>query len=148
MTAAVQMPAKRVVYQPDIIVRSFFDPHCLRALELWRDGRIELVMNRQLLLRYVKLFGSLGISDFQIRRWISWFTSQEKGVYLGELFLPNLYALQLCDDLAKSAGASHIVGAPNSRRNVAIRKTEGQGSRWTNVNEFLALFDNRIGSSG
>lgn len=142
MTAAVCLPARRVVYQPDVIVQSFFDPHCRRALELWRDGKIALVMNRQLLVRNVRLFGSLGISDFQIRRWIWWFTSQEKGIYLGELCLPNLDALQLCDDLAKSAGASHIVCAPNSRRDFAIRETEGQGMRWTNVNEFLALFDN------
>ncbi|MDA1275725.1 MAG: hypothetical protein O2960_17030 [Verrucomicrobia bacterium] len=113
MTDPAGLPPPRVVLAPNLIGRSFFDSSSLRVLEYWRDGRITPVVNRDLLLRYLKMLRALGASDSTTRRWLWWFTAAEKTLYLKELNLPGLDGYQLCASLAKQTTSKSVIWAGN-----------------------------------
>ena len=53
-----------LVFAPDFLGIALFDPAGLRILNLWRDGRLQPVVNRPLLLSYFRVFRALGLPDF------------------------------------------------------------------------------------
>jgi len=73
-----------VALGPDVLARAFFDPHCLRVLQLWRDGRLRLAVSRPLLVRYVRLLGALGLEPNLVRRWLWWLTAADRVVVIEE----------------------------------------------------------------
>ncbi len=75
---------QRLVLAPDVLARSFNDDSCRAVLELWRDGKVQLVVTRELLAIYLKTLKRLGIPDEHLRCWIVWFTLSEHTRFFGE----------------------------------------------------------------
>lgn len=113
MTDPTDSSLARVVLAPNLIGRSFFDSASLRVLELWRDGRIIPVANRDLLLRYLRMLRALGVDSISTRRWLWWFTAAKKTHYLKDLSLPELNGYQLCSTLAKQSASRCVIWAGN-----------------------------------
>ncbi len=78
MSRGDQRDVPRAVLGMDVLARSFFDPQCLRVLQLWRDGQIRLLMTRPLLAQYIRILSRLNIPQELLRQWIWWFTTPEK----------------------------------------------------------------------
>ncbi|HIG31142.1 MAG TPA: hypothetical protein EYQ50_26405 [Verrucomicrobiales bacterium] len=102
-------PATRVVLTPELVGRSLVQQDCLAVLQTWRDRKMILVVNRPLLLSYLKLLKSLGVPVEQNRRWLWWFTSSEKVVYSETQTEENQSGFQLCQSLQQNSNAEMIV---------------------------------------
>lgn len=122
----------RVVLAPDLMGRAFTDPDTARVFRLWRDGRMRPVLNRTLLLRYLRLLRSLGLDERLLRRWGWWFTSSQRAEFREEEVAPDPETVVLCNGLASRSGAEFVVhgGA------VTAATT---GTRWVTASELLSL---------
>ena len=95
---------------PDVFCKSFSDRASYRVLELWRDHRIELAVNRWLVVRYLRLLRRLGASERVVRWWGWWLISPAKVRYLPEF--PHLAdPFQQCLEIGRQAGVEAIVHA-------------------------------------
>ena len=107
MAQASEKAALRIVMTPDVLAKSFLDTNertggaCRGVLELWRDGRIQLVVTRPLLFMYLRVLRGLGVPDKQLRRWLLWFTEPERTVALLD---PEAGALRY-DDVTRDAAS-------------------------------------------
>jgi hypothetical protein len=100
---------QRAVIAPEALIRSFFDGEHRSVLEYWRAGRIRLVVTRSLLKRYLTLLVNMGVGQDLLRRWIAWFTSPEKAVYLPEADSEGGSDAALCLEAARWGQARWIV---------------------------------------
>ena len=98
-----------LVFAPDFLGIALFDPAGLRILNLWRDGRLQPVVNRPLLLSYFRVFRTLRLPDLLVRRWAWWLVSPPQSRFLAELSEPVLSTMALCAVLARKTGAEWIV---------------------------------------
>ena len=98
-----------LVFAPDFLGIALIDPAGLRILNLWRDGRLQPVVNRPLLLSYFRVFRTLGLPDLLVRRWAWWLVSPPQSRFLAELSEPVLSTMALCAVLARKTGAGWIV---------------------------------------
>lgn len=130
---SIEPAAPRVVLAPNLLGGCFHDSDQFRVLELWRDGRLQPVVNRQLLIRYLRLLSRLGVPPDLLRRWTRWFTAPEKSFYLRDLELGDLVVPELCEVLAKNSGAVWIVtGLP------AVQGSGNSGAvRWITASGYL-----------
>jgi len=71
-----------IVLAPDVLARELVDTGCAGVLELWRDGRVRLVVTRALLEAYLRRLDGLGVPEPLLRRWALWFTAPEKVLYI------------------------------------------------------------------
>lgn len=101
--------SKRVVIAPDLLGASLFDPDAAQVIALWRDGVIRPVLNRQLLLRYLKLLKRLGLSATLIRWWGWWLTGPDRTVLVDSADLTTSSTTDLCDRIAQLGGAACVV---------------------------------------
>lgn len=127
---------QRAVISPEALIRSFFDPECRSVLEYWRDGRIRLVVTRGLLKRYLTLLANMGVGQDLLRRWIGWFTSPEKAVYLPDPDSEGGSDAELCLEAARSGQARWIV--PGDK---AGGEGKGRKVRWVTPSGFQADSD-------
>lgn len=101
---------RKVILTPELVGRSFSQQDCLELLQAWRDGALILVVNRPLLLRYLKLLKRLNVPQEQIRRWLWWFTSPEKAMFVetadGD---EGRSGLELCKMLQEKSDAEAVV---------------------------------------
>ena len=136
------MPApKRMVFAPDVIGGSFFDPDCAHAFQMWRDGVIQPVLNRPLLMRYLKLLRALDLPPLLIRRWAWWFTAPDRIVWIDSDSAPELTVRELCVALAKLGSADCILmRADESKHGVSPMGSEAP---WISAKAFL----NQAGST-
>jgi hypothetical protein len=98
-----------IIFAPDFLGIALFDPAGLRILNLWRDGRLQPVVNRSLLLSYFRVFRSLGLPDALVRRWAWWLISPPQSRFLVEPSEPGASTMALCAVLARKTGAGWIV---------------------------------------
>jgi hypothetical protein len=98
-----------ILFAPDFLGIALFDPAGQRILNLWRDGRLQPVVNRPLLLSYFRVFRSLGLSDVLVRRWAWWLISPPQSRFLAEPSEPGSSTMALCAVLARKSGAGWIV---------------------------------------
>jgi hypothetical protein len=100
----------KVVLTPDLVGRSLFAPEPAAVLHLWRDRRIRPVLNRTLLLRYMKLLRQLGLDDRLLKRWAWWFNSNTRTTFLDDADSPATITVpELCADLARQSQAVCII---------------------------------------
>lgn len=101
---------RKVILTPELVGRSFVQRDCLELLQAWRDGELILVVNRPLLLRYLKLLKRLNVPQEQIRRWLWWFTSPERTMHVetadGD---ESRSGFELCKMLQEKSDAKAIV---------------------------------------
>jgi hypothetical protein len=106
---------RRVVFAPALILASLFEEGARTQLNEWRDGKVVAVVNRELLLSYLKLLRRVGAEEDQIRQWTLWFTSPEKSIYLVDLVTNEENATEVCRLIAEAEGV------------VVVRPEEGSG---------------------
>jgi hypothetical protein len=95
----------RVVLTPDVVGRALLDVDHAGVLRLWRDARIRPVLNRPLLLRYLRLLRQLGLGDRLLRHWTWWFTGSSKVEFLAGSELDIAGLPEICVTLARESGA-------------------------------------------
>lgn len=143
MTNATDSSPKNVVLTPDLIGYSLSNTAGLRVMELWRDQHIIPVVNRDLLLRYLRLLRELGLGPDLTRRWLWWFTAAGKSKYLKEVVLPARNGYQLCSELASQSSANCVLWAgiqqdtePNSLGGIST-------VRWISASDFITQHEAR-----
>jgi hypothetical protein len=99
----------RVVILPDVIARSFHDPDCKALLDYWRDGIIRPVLNHELLVLYARVLRQLGVPDSVVRRWLLWFTAENKSECSRKNGNPISGLRNIAIDAARAGGATFIV---------------------------------------
>jgi len=142
--AALESNADRVVLAPDVIGCGFSEAHCGAILNLWRDGRLRPIVNRALLLRYLKLLRGLGLSELMIRRWGWWFSSNAKVLFLPESTPPGWNGAALCAGLARAGEARWILCRSRPSSLPAPEPGQEEPVPWMTVDEHLkTLASNR-----
>ena len=107
-------------------------------MELWRNNQIIPVVNRDLLIRYLRLLRELGIGPDLIRRWLWWFTADKKSKYLKDVVLPERNGYQLCSELANQTAADCVLWA-GLQQNIEPISLGGISTiRWISAPEFVA----------
>ena len=99
-----------MVLAPDLLLRALFDPRAREILNQWRDGLIQPVVTRDLLLLYLKTLRQAGLSPELVRKWSLWLTAAEKTIYLEGLAVEQGSGLELCREVARGTGAE-LLGA-------------------------------------
>lgn len=102
-------PPQRLVFAPDFLAASFLEPDAAEVLNRWRDGVVQPVVNRQLLLRYMKILHRLDLPPHLIRRWGWWFTAPNRAIWIDLDFPANLTGRQLCCKIAGAGLAECIL---------------------------------------
>lgn len=74
----------RVVFAPDLVGGLWLDADCAAVFEVWRNGELRPVVNRDLLMRYARLWREMGLAESQIRRWSWWFTAPGTAEFVSE----------------------------------------------------------------
>ncbi len=97
---------RRVVFAPDVLVCSFYDPRAREILNRWRDGLILPVVTRELLLLYVRTLNQAGLTHELIRKWSLWLTTPGKSLYLENAPPLQKSGWELCNAIAQQNGAS------------------------------------------
>lgn len=92
----------RIVATPEFIGRCLTEPGCAQVLAHWRDGRLRLVLNRELLVIHCRVLRSLGLSEEQLKCWIWWFTSPEKSEFHESIPTGETAGAAICASLAKN----------------------------------------------
>lgn len=108
MNEAASKPAPVLVVLPSVFGESFFDPSGRELLELWRDNRAVLAVDRGLIVRYLRLLGRLGVSKRSLRWWGWWLTSPQKVRFLNGM-IPENNLLDHAQELARRAVAEAII---------------------------------------
>jgi hypothetical protein len=98
----------RVVVSPDLIVGVYFDEQCKRVLLQWRDGLVRLVLNRELLVIYLRTLREIGIAEREIRRWSTWFSSSNKVEFSPQMNLMRKGGAELSRSVAEEMGTVMI----------------------------------------
>jgi hypothetical protein len=96
---------RRVVFTPALVLAALFNPKARAQLNQWRDRAVIPVLNRELLLAYLRLLKQAGIKQEQIRQWTLWFTSPERAIYLSELVTGSENSTEICNMIAQAQGA-------------------------------------------
>jgi hypothetical protein len=119
----------RVVLAPDVVGGLWLDASCAAVFEAWRNERLLPIVNRALLVRYLRLWRVLGLTPNQTRRWSWWFTSASRACFLGDD--PNIgsSAVECCSSLAILGGAFCVL------HRGTISPPEGT-ARWLTAAEF------------
>jgi len=125
-----------VVLAPDLVGRACLDPTASEVLVLWRNGQVRPVLNRSLVVRYLRVLRQLGLSEELVRRWAWWFGSGRK-VLLLEPDAPGPSVIELCEMLARAAGAPWIIHAGSAETIPAGDGIDQGVGRWVVVNDFL-----------
>ena len=101
----------RIVLTPDAWGSTLI--HNRQLLLAWRNDLIQLAVNKELLLRYMRMMHRIGIPDHLFRQWGWWFNSKKKCVFVRESPC-SVKAFPLCEFIAQEAGANYIVTSAES----------------------------------
>jgi hypothetical protein len=118
-----------VVLAPDVVGGLWRDAACGAVFEAWRDEKLRPAVNRDLLVRYVRLWRSLGLGEIQVRRWSWWFTAPGHSLFLAEDQTTASNAIECCSRLAVVSAARWII------HRGTVRNTE-DGIVWLTAGEF------------
>lgn len=132
------------VILPEVIAKSFHDADCRALLNWWRDGVIRPVLNHELLVLYACVLRDLGVSDPVIRRWLLWFTAEDKSNYIRREGpqLSGWYDIAI--DAARIGGATSIVTYTPIWLAPYAETTMPEGISLIRVQQFLARARGRI----
>jgi hypothetical protein len=97
----------RVVLAPDVVGGLWLDASCAAVFASWRDEQLVPVVNRDLLVRYARVWRALGLPPEQIRRWSLWFTSASRACFLDSVESSN--AVESCSRLAVQGEARWVL---------------------------------------
>jgi len=135
-----------IVFAPDFLGIALIDPAGLRILNLWRDGRLQPVVNRPLLLSYFRVFRTLGLPDLLVRRWAWWLVSPPQSRFLAEPSEPGSTAMALCAVLARKTRAEWIVHSGRVLSPPIPDSDQAASVPWILPNELLRHLENGKGT--
>lgn len=125
----------RVVLTPEALGRALVDPRAADVLLEWREGRVQPVVSRSLVLRYLRLFHRLGVPERTLRWWGWWLGSPFK-VHRVEPDPPNPNLEGLCLTLAKQTGAEWILHGRVEEEAPVISDPSVAPPKWIAVHRF------------
>jgi hypothetical protein len=99
----------RVVLAPDVAGGLWLDASCAGVFAAWRNERLKPVVNRDLLVRYARVWRALGLPTEQIRRWSMWFSATSRAYFQGTDLVTSLDAVGCCSRLALHGGAKWVL---------------------------------------
>jgi hypothetical protein len=120
---------------PEVLGMGLWSEECERVLRLWRDGHVRWVVNRWLLVRYLRLLGRLGVAPDVIRWWSWWLADPARVVYLDNTVVPD-DPYRTCSALARMGGATALVYATRAEEMGCRGGTDSV--RWVHVSAFIA----------
>ena len=97
-----------------------------------RDGELEPVINRDLVIRYTKALRAAGVGPRQLKRWLWWFTSGRRSEYRPQIEFNHSDATSLCDRLAFETNVECVVYSDAFELPGA-----SLGSAWMPASQFL-----------
>jgi hypothetical protein len=104
----VTADVSRIVIQPDALGELILNASAHPILHAWRDGQLQPVICRELLLRYFRLLNRLGIPPRTVRWWGWWLGSPEKVLIVHDPE-PMLPLDELCNVLAAANQATAVL---------------------------------------
>jgi hypothetical protein len=120
-----------VIFSPDLLAASLFDLNCRKVILRWREGSVTPVLNRELLILYLRLLGQAGVSAELLKAWTCWLTSPEWTRYLHDVTTNERAPKALCNNLATRVPGVEILCWSK-------QSDAGNGSLlWRTANEFL-----------
>lgn len=128
----------RVVVTPESLGRCLLDPQAQPVLELWRDGHLQPVVCRWLLVRYFRLLHRLALPERLVRWWGWWLSSTTKALVLPDP-TPPLRLPELCHRLAVAAEAPYVIGHPPTPHPNDSLTPPAPGPRWISPTELQHL---------
>ena len=125
---------KRVVLTPELIIEGLRDAKAASVIQLWRDEKIQPVVNRELSIVYARILNQCGLSKELIKKWILWFSGTEK-VY----FVPNLETScgevwRICDELVRIVSADSVVCSDRYGARIAEHAIQ---SKWVRASDIV-----------
>lgn len=123
----------RVVLTPELIGRALHEQEPATILAHWRDRRLVLVLNRPLLIRYLRVLGRLGLHARLVRRWGWWFTASSRTLFTIDPNLENLPFKELCSGLARKHSPCRVVHG-------ALSVPPSGDQNWIGIDDFIARF--------
>jgi hypothetical protein len=125
----------RVVLTPEAFGRALVDPRAADVLIEWREGRIQPVVSRSLVLRYLRLLHRLGLSERTLRWWGWWLGSPFK-VHVVDPDPPMRALEGLCRALAEQTGAEWILHGRIEEAETASTEMGAVPPHWIAVHRF------------
>jgi hypothetical protein len=127
----------KIVLTPDALGEALMDPTSQRLLLAWRDGRLQLVVSRSLLLRYFRLLRRLALPERLLRWWGFWLASPRKVLLVADP--PTVDSLpELCVALSRSAGFVHVVTGQRAPAAPVSDSTAPEAPPWVTLPELIA----------
>lgn len=99
---------QRVVLTPDLLGWALISEDAAPLFKHWREGTIQPVVNKAWILRCLRLFHRLGLSERLIRYWGWWLGSPPRCLIVAEPG-QELGGEALCQYLARESSAAWIV---------------------------------------
>lgn len=137
MTKTPEVSPLRVVVGRDVIAKSFLDPECRTVLEFWRDGKIQLVITRDLLFVYFRLLQALNIPDAPLRQWVRWFTAKGKAILLADSTESRKDCNEILCEAASRGEADLIVTTKMADPGTGRKALMNRPTSWMTIREFL-----------
>ena len=125
-----------VVLTPDALGHALLESEAVGMVQAWRDRRIRLVVDRTLILRYLRLLRRLALPERLLRWWGWWLGSPEKALILPDPPV-GLAGVEHYRHLAVVAGAAAIVYWPGFVPAPPLPGT-AEGVRWLTPQELFA----------
>lgn len=99
----------------------------------WGDGNIQPVTCRELVVNYARVLSALGLETELIRRWLWWFGSSERAVFIRQFEVSSeANVCAICDSLAIHAEAQAVVHSP-----MFVPDAKGLQASWSRADTFL-----------
>lgn len=118
----------KIIFAPDLIGAAFVDPNARKVLELWRDGALKAVTNRELIAAHLRCLKNLGLSPALLSRWALWLSDSSKAVFESELTIQASSEIAICESLAELTATERII---------SWRFPIAASPKWTTAGKFL-----------
>jgi hypothetical protein len=124
-----------VVLTPDAFGHALLESDAAEVLVAWRDQQIRLVVDRDLILRYLRLLRQLALPERLLRWWGWWLGSPEKAMILPDAPIASSGA-EHYRHLATASGAAFIVHWPGLMP-AGLDAGASVNHRWITVQELV-----------
>jgi hypothetical protein len=101
--------ATKVVFAPDLIGAALVDSDARKVFNLWRDGALTVVTNRELVALHLRCLKNLGLSPTLLSRWALWLSDSTRAVFESDLSFQAISPIGLCESLANATNTPQIV---------------------------------------
>ena len=128
----------KIVLTPEALGEALLDSGSQAILTAWRDGRVQPVVSRSLLIRYFRLLRRLALPERLLRWWGYWLATAPKVQIVNDP--PEAASLQqLCSALATQTPAPYIVVSQPGKDEALPTTLDPAAPRQVSVRTLLEL---------